>query len=279
MLGPTLHWSSKALAGLLALPLGACATTASPSREEVDGLRAEVAQLRARQVEQDRELLRFKAQLDDRGATAVASAPVAATSATRAEGASTTNTSGVTRGPQIPENLKVVYVAPEAVPMGEPQRAAREPATPRRRPAAAPAPLPTDTALREPVAPDASALSPEALEVAYRVALAAPNGPDALERFAREHPEAAQADNALFEAGLRSERAGQADRAAKDFERVVREHPAGDCVADALLHLAGCQLQLHKTDAARSTLARITTQFPGSAQAEAAQVRLTDLGG
>ncbi|MBS2030576.1 MAG: tetratricopeptide repeat protein [Deltaproteobacteria bacterium] len=272
----------KALAALVAMPLGACATANAPSRDEVEALRGEVAALRSRQADQDRELAKLRSQLDDRGAQASAAAPVAATSATTRAAASTT-TNAPSAAPQVPDNLKVVYVAPDPVILDDhPTHAAREaPASRRRGPPPTPAPAPpTTTELREPIAADdAGGLSPEALEVAYKAALAAPDSGGALERFAHDHPQAAQADNALFEAGVHAERAGQSERAAHDFERVVKEHPAGDVVADALLHLAGCQLQLHQTLAAKQTLSRITSQFPGSAQAEAAQSRLTDLGG
>lgn len=268
----------KALAGALALPLAACATANAPSRDEVDGLRGEVAQLRARQAEQDREITALKSRLEDRPDRGAAAAPVATATSVRAEGA-TTVAGPSASGPRVPENLKVVYVAPDPIVLDDgPAPRAAAPAPSRKKPAGAPTPLPTDTELREPVSAEAG-LSPEALEVAYKAALAAPDGPTALERFAGDHPQAPQADNALFEAGLRAERTGHADRAAKDFQRVVAEHPAGDAVADALLHLAACQLQLHQTDAARQTLAHLTHQFPGSAQAEAAQARLADLGG
>jgi len=284
MLATTLKLLPKALAALVALPLGACATANAPTRDEVEGLRGEVAALRARQTEQDRELSKLKAQLDDRGAQANGTAPVAATATTRAEASTTTNSNSAS-APHVPDNLKVVYVAPDPVVLDDhPTHAAREaPASRRRAPPPSPTPTPSPadmTELREPLAPgDEGNLTPEALEVAYKAALAAPDQGASLERFAHDHPQASQADNALFEAGVHAERAGQPERAAHDFERAVKEHPAGDVVADALLHLAGCQLQLHQNLAAKQTLSRITSQFPGSAQAEAAQARLTDLGG
>lgn len=252
---------------LLIAPLAACAA-APPVPDEVEGLRAEVARLRAENANQQRELDRLRRDEPDR--SALASATV------RAEAATVI----AAPAPQVPDNLKVVYVAPEPIQLDESPRAAR---VPHRRssallPAAAPTALPTATELREPVleASPGAGLSPEALAVAYTAALAAPDA-SALETYARVHADDARADNALFEAGIRAERAGQPERAARDYERAVVEHPAGDVVADALLHLAACQLQLHRPDAARQTLARIPRQFPGSPQAEAAATRLADL--
>ena len=256
------------MAPLLALPCLACATS-SVQREEVDGLRTEVAELRAQQMRQDRELAALRNQLRDHPDAM----PVAASTTARAEATTITAASE----PRIPEDLKVVYVAPDPIVLSDAPARGRAAAAHPRGP---PTPLPVDTELREPVAANpAETLSPEAIDVAYKAALAAPDASNTLERFAQDHAEAPQADNALFEAGVHAEREGNAERAAHDFDRVVREHPAGDVVADALLHLAGCQLQLHQNEAAKATLTRISNQFPGSAQAEAAQTRLGDLGG
>jgi hypothetical protein len=261
---------------LLALPLVACASAPSPGGE-VDGLRAEVARLRVENASQDRELARLRRD-DPARTSSVSTVAMGTTSTVRAEAA----VEVAPVAPQIPENLKVVFVAPEPELLEEGPRPAAA-RTPHRRGSvsvsvAAATPLPTATALREPVLgePPAPELSPEALAVAYTAALAAPD-PSALEAFARTHADDARADNALFEAGLRAERAGQSERAAYDFGRAVAEHPAGDVVADALLHLATCQLQLHHPELARQTLGRITHQFQGSPQAEAAASRLADL--
>jgi len=258
---------------LVAVPLAACATAQGPTRAEVDGLRAQVAELRAQHVRTENELSLLRTAVQAQPVSQVTAAPAA-----RAEATTTT----ADLGPQVPENLAVVYVTPEpTVITNAPGRRAPRP----RAVSGPPTPLPTETALREPVNPDADpaapppspdALSPAGLEVAYQAALAAP-GPGALERFAREHPQAAQADNALFEAGIHAERNNQAEHAAADFARMIREHPASDVVADALLHLAACQLDLHHPRDARATLTQITHQFAGSAQAEAARARLADL--
>jgi TolA-binding protein len=284
----------------------------------MESMRSEIQTLKAQQAEQQREIVRLRAQLDAAQGRAVASAgsgsasqssaPVPSSSplagvpspnanpnsmarsrsARNAKGqpAAEANADAASGSPHVPDNLRVVFVAPEPVEYNDDNTPN---ASRRSRPVGTPEPLNTETSLKEPVnmaAVDASTsataaanppLDAAAIEVEYKVALASPDAADKLEQFARKHPEHPSADNALFEAGLRAERTGDAERARSDFEKAVQEHPAGDVVADAMLHLAACDLQLHRTGAARTVLEKLSAQFPDSAQAVAARARLADL--
>jgi TolA-binding protein len=264
---------------LSALALGGCAANAA-SRQDVEALKADVQTLREQQRDQQREIARLRAELQAQKAAAPA-APSASAGPTRLEKAAAATRVGASSPYAVPDDLQVVRLEPEAVEFSD-ETTPQAPVPPARHHAALPpaGPLPMETPLKEPLLAD---LAPQAvpdtalLDVQYKVALSAPNAMDQLEAFAKSHPEHASADNALFEAGLRAEKAGDATRAAKDFDLAVRQHPAGDTVADSLLHLAACDLQLHRTGAARHALEQLSTQYPDSAQAEAARVRLADL--
>lgn len=263
-------WS--ALLGALAL--GGCASQ-SVSREDVEGMRSEIKTLHDQQVAQQKEIARLRAEMREQRQAPSPTAPPE--TAQKASGAVPVATS---THYAMPDNLKVVVLTPPPVEFSD-DSTPQAPPPPRHHAPLPPAgPLPTATPLKEPVLAD---INPQPvpdsaiLDVQYKVALSAPNAVDQLEAFAKAHPEHPSADNALFEAGLRAERAGDPDRAAHDFEKAVIEHPAGDTVADSLLHLAACDLTLHRTSAARHALEQLSTQFAGSAQADAARSRLADL--
>ena len=259
-----------------ALALSGCASNTA-TRQDVETLRAQVQTLSDQQRDQQREIARMRHDLQARQA-----APPPAPSDARPSHAQARSAPGATAKYAVPDNLQVVRLEPEPMEFSDdsaPQLAVAR--APRHRPPLLPAAtLPTQTSLKEPLLAD---LAPQAvsdpaiLDVEYKVALTAPNAIDQLEGFAKAHPEHPSADNALFEAGLRAEKGGDASRAAKDFDQGVRQHPAGDTVADSLLHLAACDLQLRRTEAARRALQQLSTQYPDSAQAEAARVRLSDL--
>lgn len=247
--------------------------------------------LKAQQADQQRELNRLRLSVNEhqkfgepQAAATATPAPAALAEKTTARGPQVIAPAEqpVGRGgPRIPDRLKVVYVAPDSLefkdpPGGEPAQAAPTPTPGKPAKAVAPAPLSVETPLREPLDVSEVSQDPAVVLAEYTAALAAPAG-DKLEAFERLHPDDMNADNALYEAGVRAEKAGATEKAVRDFQRVASEHPAGDVTSDALLHLASCQRQLRQPAAARATLASLVSKFPTSSQAEVARARLAEL--
>jgi TolA-binding protein len=98
----------------------------------------------------------------------------------------------------------------------------------------------------------------------------------ALVAFAATHPRHEAADNALYLAGLSLAATGDCKAALPLLHRVPAEYPAGDAVAPALLESARCLTRLHEPEA-RSALARVTLEFPDTAEAVQARQLLDGL--
>jgi TolA-binding protein len=98
----------------------------------------------------------------------------------------------------------------------------------------------------------------------------------ALVAFAAAHPRHEAADNALYLAGLSLAATGDCKAALPLLHRVPAEYPAGDAVAPALLESARCLTRLHEPEA-RSALAKVTLEFPDTAEAVQARQLLDGL--
>lgn len=98
-----------------------------------------------------------------------------------------------------------------------------------------------------------------------------------LEQFANQHPKHPHADNALYFAGLGLMGLDDYAAAAERFERVAREYPAGDAVADALLKLAECRSRSNKPAEARALYSEVARSYPGTAAANQAQAHLASM--
>jgi tol-pal system protein YbgF len=95
--------------------------------------------------------------------------------------------------------------------------------------------------------------------------------------FAQDNPRHPRADNALYFAGLGQMGLKDHAVAAKTFQRLIDNYPAGDAVLDGMLRLAECQLKLDQKEDARALYTRVITQFPGTAAATQAEQRLASL--
>ncbi len=102
-------------------------------------------------------------------------------------------------------------------------------------------------------------------------------GVQALQDFANAAPNHAKADNALYFSGVGLMALNAYDDAARAFEEVQARYPAGDAVQDSMLKLAECRLKLKKPAEARAMYQKIVSRFPGTAAADTAQGRLTQL--
>ncbi|MHA7632081.1 tetratricopeptide repeat protein [Corallococcus sp. M7] len=102
-------------------------------------------------------------------------------------------------------------------------------------------------------------------------------GVETLTRFAAENPRHPRADNALYFSGLGQMGLKDAAGAAKTFEKLIKNYPAGDAVQDGMLRLAECRVRLNQAVDARALYTRVVTQFPGTAAATQAEQRLAAL--
>lgn len=97
----------------------------------------------------------------------------------------------------------------------------------------------------------------------------------ALMRLAADNPRHPRADNALYFAGLGMLGLNNLAEAERLFAQVADLYPAGDAVQDAMLKLAECRLKLNRPKEARAVYEQLVAEFPGSAAASQAQLRLT----
>lgn len=99
----------------------------------------------------------------------------------------------------------------------------------------------------------------------------------ALQAFSAEHPRHPQSDNALFFSGVGLMALDDFEGAARAFDRVLKEYPAGDARLDAMLHLGDCRVRLNQKEDARSLYAKLISAYPGTAAANKAQKRLSQI--
>jgi TolA-binding protein len=95
--------------------------------------------------------------------------------------------------------------------------------------------------------------------------------------FAAAHPKHAKADNALYFAGIGQMGLERYDAAARTFERLLTDHPAGDAVQDGMLRLAECRIHLNQVQDAKALYAKVVASYPGTAAASQAEQRLDSL--
>jgi tol-pal system protein YbgF len=111
---------------------------------------------------------------------------------------------------------------------------------------------------------------------------------DAIDRFRtflQNYPSSDYADNALFWIGECQFRLGEYERAVLTFEDVVKRHPDGNKVADALYRQGVSLLEIGKRNkeervygsAAREIFERIVKEFPESERVSEAKVQLEKL--
>jgi tol-pal system protein YbgF len=163
-------------------------------------------------------------------------------------------------------------------------------------------PLDTSTEIQEPVPEDvaefvrsrrttqaraasdpAAASDSEIVEAEFEAAMAGlktgsfSSAAAKLQAFASAHPRHALSDNALYYSGIGLLALDDATGAARAFERVIADYPAGDARIDAMLKLAECRVRLDQKDGARELYGRIVATYPGSSAATQARQRLTQL--
>jgi tol-pal system protein YbgF len=102
-------------------------------------------------------------------------------------------------------------------------------------------------------------------------------GVQQLQQFAAQAPKHSKADNALYFSGVGLMGLNDYEDAARAFEEVQSRYPAGDAVQDSMLKLAECRIKLNKPAEARAVYQKIVARFPGTAAADQAQGRLTQL--
>nr|WP_217277937.1 tetratricopeptide repeat protein [Corallococcus exiguus] len=271
----------------------ACATTAA-SQTEVGRLEAEVRTLRAAQSSLIERLERLENRDAVSRARAAAPAPVAspkATASAKPEAAS----------PEVgeplglaPAELTVVRLKPkkEPAPRINTAVAVMEPDVDQMEMFISPVEgssgtgsvslggsMASTTATRmEPPEKD-----PDILDAEYERAVSmlrtgnVDGGVETLTRFAAENPRHPRADNALYFSGLGQMGLKDAAGAAKTFEKLIKNYPAGDAVQDGMLRLAECRVRLNQAVDARALYTRVVTQFPGTAAATQAEQRLAAL--
>lgn len=98
-----------------------------------------------------------------------------------------------------------------------------------------------------------------------------------LQTFAQENPRHAQSDNALYFSGVGLMALGDFDGAAKAFQRVLDEYPAGDARMQSLLKLGDCRVRQNQKDDARALYAKLISTYPGTTAASEAEARLSQI--
>jgi TolA-binding protein len=95
--------------------------------------------------------------------------------------------------------------------------------------------------------------------------------------FAGRYPRHSSADNALYLAGLVRQNQGDCAAAVALFDRVPREYPAGDAVAEAMLEKGRCLAALQRPVEARALLAKLVQDHPDAVEVTAARQLLQSL--
>jgi tol-pal system protein YbgF len=98
-----------------------------------------------------------------------------------------------------------------------------------------------------------------------------------LQVFAATYPRHPRSDNALYFSGIGLLAMDDPDGAARAFEQVIADYPAGDARLDAMLKLAECRVRLDQKDGARELYTRIVATYPGTTAAAQARQRLAQL--
>jgi tol-pal system protein YbgF len=96
-------------------------------------------------------------------------------------------------------------------------------------------------------------------------------------KFLELFPQTEYSDNAQFWIGESYYREKKYEEAILEFEEVIKKFPQGNKVPDALLKQAFSFIALNDTNSAKLLLQKIIDQYPATAQAEIARVKLGTL--
>jgi tol-pal system protein YbgF len=99
----------------------------------------------------------------------------------------------------------------------------------------------------------------------------------ALAEFVVKYPKHEYADNAVYWMGESYFRLREFDRAAEQFERVVRDYPTGNKVPDALLRAGASYLKLSKPLEAKKMFEKVVQEYPQSVAAQRAKSSLAEI--
>ncbi len=130
---------------------------------------------------------------------------------------------------------------------------------------------------------NAAAGDPAAAQAAYDVAFKAIRAGNYVEAsrefrsFIQQYPNHALAPNAWYWLGESYYATTNYPVALESFQQLLNQFPQSDKAPDALLKVGYSQLELKQTAAAKATLTKVTTKYPGSRVASLAQERLQRL--
>jgi tol-pal system protein YbgF len=99
----------------------------------------------------------------------------------------------------------------------------------------------------------------------------------AFQTFLAQFPTSPLADNAQYWLAETYYVRGQFDTALPEFRKVLEEYPQSAKMADALLKVGYCQVELGDSSAARTSLQEVMRQFPDTTAARLASQRLSGL--
>lgn len=99
----------------------------------------------------------------------------------------------------------------------------------------------------------------------------------AFTEFLKLFPQTEYSDNAQFWIGESYYREKRYEEAILEFEEVIKKFPQGNKLPDALLKQAFSFVAINDNNSAKLLLQKIIDQYPTSAQAEIAKVKLTSL--
>ncbi|MCK5187372.1 MAG: tol-pal system protein YbgF, partial [Deltaproteobacteria bacterium] len=95
--------------------------------------------------------------------------------------------------------------------------------------------------------------------------------------FLKLFPQTEYSDNAQFWIGESYYREKRYEEAILEFEEVIKKFPQGNKLPDALLKQAFSFIAINDNNSAKLLLQKIIDQYPTSAQAEIAKVKITSL--
>ncbi|NBO15560.1 MAG: tol-pal system protein YbgF [Betaproteobacteria bacterium] len=96
-------------------------------------------------------------------------------------------------------------------------------------------------------------------------------------RFIEQYPRSGYLPSALFWSGNSLYATRKYKEAVQDFKQITEQFASHSRVAESLLSMANCQIELKDVKTARKTLEALIKQFPGTDTASAAQERLSKL--
>ena len=100
---------------------------------------------------------------------------------------------------------------------------------------------------------------------------------DGFAAYLKNFPHSALRDNAQFWLGETFYVSKQFKPALAEFQKVIKDYPDSNKLADAWLRVGYCNAELGQTDAARKAFATVTEQYPESEAAKRALARLKQM--